>query len=778
MTPVTPPAGNFRFRMIGGSLQLQIDKPSDFAGVLDLDEAFWAMTAADTGALRFDRRFLDFVDSDHDGMIRSDEIKEALRFAMKYLKDLSGMADGSCELKISSIDPQAPGAAEVIDCAKLILKNLGRSGDDTLSDRDISDARSVTGFARRNGDGIISCENELSAPLQQLIRAVIASGRTTKDLSGGDGVSAADVESFEKTLQKRLELFELQANDPSIMIYGQETAGCYQLFQECESLISGYFLNSAAGEFLHSDPERSVKREFAADLMVPQNVREALSGAALAIPQGKGVLDLSRPLNPLYAGKLQQLSATPALAGFLEGTILTEVNFQKAKAALVPFGNWQLAISEKDGLENLNEAQLRELAALPIEELKSLIQDDLSLAPVVSAGETLLKLSLYQRYMKDLLNNFTSLSELFNPRRPSRLQMGKLVMDGRHFTLTVKVKNPADHKRIIKTSNICVIYVEISRQNGPKTEKELLACAVTSGTMRSLFVGKHGVFFDTDNVIYDAVIKDIAEQPVSIGEAFKAPFYQFADFISKQTERIFNTRNAAMQKTLTDEMNKSQMAKVPQLPAANAPAAPAPAAAGIPGHGMGNLPMLLMGGGIGIAALGSSIAFIANSLQNVSLKTVLAVLLGIVVIFGGPSVVIALIKLFRRDLSRFLESCGCAVNRPMRMSRKMGLIFTFVPKRPKGEISLIDPVNIFRPIEKINRGKKIILWIVILVLGLFCGLGAAYFHVRSLEKSLAEEKKSENITPDTGNDKSEGKIREELPKAVDDQNNNHQNDSK
>jgi hypothetical protein len=193
--------------------------------------------------------------------------------------------------------------------------------------------------------------------------------------------------------------------------------------------------------------------------------------------------------------------------------------------------------------------------------------------------------------------------------------MGKLVMDGRHFTLVVKVKNPAEHKRIIKSSNICVIYLEITRTaEDKKIVKEQLAAAVTDGTMRSLFIGKHGVFFDSDGVIYDAVIRDMVEQPVSIGEAFKAPFFQFADFLSKQTEKIFNTRNAEMQKNLSTELNK---AAVPVKPAAKPAAVPA---------ANSSMPMLLMGGGIGVAALGSSIAFIAKSLQNVSFSTVLAVL--------------------------------------------------------------------------------------------------------------------------------------------------------
>ena len=154
--------------------------------------------------------------------------------------------------------------------------------------------------------------------------------------------------------------------------------------------------------------------------------------------------------------------------------------------------------------------------------------------------------------------------------------------------------------------------------------------------------------------------------------------------------------------------------------------------------------MLLMGGGIGLAALGSSIAFIAKSLQNVSFGTVMAVLAGIIVIFGGPSVIIALIRIFNRNLSRFLESCGCAVNRPMRMNWRMGRIFTFVPKRPAGKITMVDPVDIFTPVKK-HTARKIIWAIVIILAGAVCGILLADRYLQCLQKQINRNNKVQNI---------------------------------
>ena len=735
MIPVHAPKGDFRFRIIGGGLQLRVSSAGDLANILTLDEALWAVTSMDIDALRFDRRFLEFIDCDHDNKIRSDEVRKAVQFVLDYFRDLSAVVEGRAELSPDVINPDAPGGVEAVECAGLIMKNLNLPENSGITIQNILDSRSIASFTQRNGDGVISCESSLSAGLANLINTVIASGRKTVDSSGADGVSLTDLEGFQAALSRKLALLDKKNNDPAIMIYGEKTAEAFALFKECEVLIESYFLSTDAGMFLAADPARPVKKEVSADLMVSENVRNLLAGAAVAVPADDGVLNFDSPLNPLYADKLLRLADSCALQGFLDGRMLKKADYLRAKAAFAAFAGWQSEMAVADGLEKFSEAELRELNSnAPFDELKELIASDLSFAPVVSAGETLLKMAYFQQYLMEFLNNFVSLPDLFNLKKVSRLQMGKLIMDGRHFTLTVKVKNPAEHKRIIKSSNICVIYVEISRlSQDKKLSGELIAAAVTGGTMRSFFIGKHGVFFDSDGQIYDAVIRDIVEQPVSIGEAFKAPFFLFADFLSKQTEKIFNSRNAEMQKNLTTELNKAAP------PAATAKPAAKPAAAPAAGS---SLPMLLMGGGIGVAALGSSIAFIAKSLQNVSLTTVLAVLGGIIVIFGGPSVINALIKIFRRDLSRFLESCGCAVNRPMRMTRKMGGIFTFNPPRPKGEVTLTDLVDELVPREKVSKTFKAVIRIIIVLLILG---GGAFTYWKYFRKDAAVPVKVEKV---------------------------------
>ena len=74
------PASVSRFVRIGGSYQPIIKSSADFGPLLELDDALWEVTSLSTSALRTDKRFLDFLDSDKNQLIRTDEVRTALKF--------------------------------------------------------------------------------------------------------------------------------------------------------------------------------------------------------------------------------------------------------------------------------------------------------------------------------------------------------------------------------------------------------------------------------------------------------------------------------------------------------------------------------------------------------------------------------------------------------------------------------------------------------------------------------------------------------------------------
>jgi len=92
---------------------------------------------------------------------------------------------------------------------------------------------------------------------------------------------------------------------------------------------------------------------------------------------------------------------------------------------------------------------------------------------------------------------------------------------------------------------------------------------------------------------------------------------------------------------------------------------------------------ILLGGGIAIAALGSSFAYITKALSQVKPTHILLALAGMVVIILLPSIIAGFIKIGKRDMSVILEASGWAVNVHMKLSAILGRIFTHTPRLPK-----------------------------------------------------------------------------------------------
>ena len=433
--------------------------------------------------------------------------------------------------------------------------------------------------------------------------------------------------------------------------------------------IDNYFLNSETLEFFSVEPDRVAKKDLAADVRAPHEVKAMLEKSVLALPRADRTLDLNDKLNPLLRAGIEAFFAMEEGKALLADNKLTAQEWQNFKKRIAPYDAWckakpafapTYAAVEKSLLQGADSDETMSL-------LRNACFEDFNAGAALAGIDMLHKLILYQCYLKELLNNFVSLAELFDLKAASPLQAGKLIMDGRHFTLAVPVLDLAEHKRIVTESNICVLYVDLySTAAGVVPPWKTLAVAVSSGNKRNLFVGKRGLFFTAQGDVFDAKVTSFVEQPVSISEALRNPFYRFGTFVGDQINKFLNTKSAGAQKELGGQLSTGKLPPVPQSSGSNAS-------------------MLLMSGGIGIAALGSSIAFITKQLQHVSIWDILSMLLGILLIFGGPVVIISLVKLYCRDLSRFLEATGCAVNRRMRMSRKMGKIFTFLPPMPEGK---------------------------------------------------------------------------------------------
>lgn len=708
-----------RFRLLGGSRQMLIQTGDDMRRVAQLDVAHWAMTGTQTDSMIGDPEFLAYMDADKSGRIRCDEVKTVLTWMLGLLKDLSGAETGSDVLKISAIDQKNPDGAALCNAIHIALENIGLADKEEISFSQINDHTKIVSAALQNGDGIIPPEPvEAIDPLAaDCIRSVMALIGKHKDLSGAEGLNKDDLDSFEKQAARFLAWrAEYNADPEKFLPFGDQTKAIFDAFSAIREKTDAFFRSAATISFGESKLATAANTY---DPLDPESVKNFLEKSPIANPALGQTLTAGENINPLWRSKVDAFFNVLGSGA----TSLTAAEWDALKNKLEPYGTW-IAKKNTAIFDAFDQEKLKAYAEKNVYGvIRDLIASDVAVSEDLTRCQTVRKLIILQKYMRGFLNNFVSLHDLFDPLKKSMIQVGHLVMDGRIFSLCTLVPNLAEHKKIVMESDICVMYVDITRGVGADKKAMKLAVAVTSGHVRNLFVGKSGVFFTDDGLAWDAKVFDFVKQPASISEAMREPFYKFAEFLQKQADKFFATKSKAYE---TNVANAIQTNAAPK---------PSPAAQQTPAVSGS---MMLMGGGIGIAAIGSAFAFMAKSLQGISAWTVVWVFLGIMLIFGGPIIAVSLVKLFSRNLSRFFEANGYALNMKMRLSLKMGRVFTFTPKLPLNIRLFAEQLHLLIPGgEEESRAKKAKFWTWLLVLLLLAaGVYFSYPYLAALFRKI------------------------------------------
>ncbi len=659
-----------RFQRLGGTCQLAIAGEKDFANIPELKDPLWAMTSAKTEAFLCDKDFLACLDADANGRIRVDEVKRQVKWQLSLLKDLSRTMKGSDVLDLNAINRETPEGEEIYQTCVIALANHGLADAKEISLSQISDQKKIISDALQNGDGVIPPGAVSDKDAAEWITKIMSMIGKKKDLSGQEGISEEELGAFETQAKARVAWLEqCEKENAKIMPFGDKTDSIFAAYSELAERLDAFFRCCEALSLSEETADKRLAVQNTLDPMDAASVENFLAKAPIASVNTGCELDLNKVRHPLW--RVRILNFFRSIPDAPENIIPLEY-WRSLKEKLAPCGAWKSAKPETK-IEACSADELRKvLAGGTIPYIRDLIAKDKVVEKNLNLCGTVRKLILYQKNMLEFVNNFVSLDRMFDSQATSMIQAGKLVMDGRYFSLCTILQNPAEHKKISQDSNVCVMYLDLVNGKGAAEKKMKVAVAVTSGSMRHLFIGKSGVFYTGDGEIWDAKIFDFIQQPVSISEALKMPFYKFADFLQKQADKFFTSRSKQFEDTVAKDI-QAQSA----LPTAQTQAKPAPQQT--PAFSGS---MVLMGGGVGIAAIGSAFAFMAKSIQGISIGTVLAVFLSILLIFGGPIVIISLNKLFHRNLSIFLEANGFALNGQMRLSLRMGRFFTYSPPFP------------------------------------------------------------------------------------------------
>jgi hypothetical protein len=679
----------------GRTYQLRIQDAEDLDAVLELDDSLWVATSAPISALSCDPTFLDLVDVDDNGRIRADEIRLAIRWLLKRLRDRSHLAERTDTVQLAWLEDSSGGGRKLCATAAYVLEKLGVESRESIGIAQLSAFRESLRKNPVNGDGVIPPEASSGEEAWKFIEDVARCVGSQEDMAGGTGVTADGLDEFIEQAEALLEwhaegaLAEGQSAS-DVMPLGERTPGAWGAVAAVREKVDGYFARCRLMQFdprsarlvgVHaheSDPEA---------LQSGQAIDDALRRAALAEPNSDGILHLDGPVNPLFAealSDLRELALEPALGR--EVRDLGQADWKSVVDLLAPHGDW-LVHKPAGGVESLGVEKLeRYLQGTCIPTVRGLLEADREVADRMDDAEELTRLLLYHRLLLPLANNFVSFPDLYDPERRALFEMGSLVIDGRWFNFAVKVEDQAEHSKLAKTSGMYVMYVDVVRAG--EEGSFVAAVPATAGTVGNLCAGKRGVFYDTRGRHYDARVVKIIENPISFREAMFAPFVRLGRFIGGKIEAISGSAEKELESQLgkaTDKVETGVQEAVRHAPDVAA-SAPQPAA-GQPVQTQGSAASrrdLLVGASVSLAALSSAFAFITKQLAGLSTTTLVVAVLVVLVVVFLPTAIVAGYRLRRRDLSALLEGCGWAINARMRLNAIQRAQFTHHEPYPEG----------------------------------------------------------------------------------------------
>ncbi len=687
-------SSTMRFNKYGRVCQLCVESHKDLAHVVDLNESHWMANSAPVDAFACDPVFLGHLDSDSNGRIRCDEVRRASAWLLDTFSDGRGVDAAEETLHLDRLNPDGRDARKIRAASARILANLGRPNDGALTLDEVRDTKRIFSAADANGDGIIPPSAAQDAAAAKFISDVIATVGGQTDAGGGIGVTAEGVDRFDREVNAYLSWHDrLENADESerakLMPVGARTPAAYAAWSAVQAKMDEYFrlcatvafdTESASAFRLYLKPE-----EVGTDLFA-----QKLEKAPVAPPDAEGVLDLHGPVNPAWRAPLAAL-VDETLAPLLGRTpeTLSRAEWRTVCETLSSHAAWQAAQPETQvsilGLERLREyrdPRYRDAVRL-------LIDADRAVAGEIQGVALVEKAILYQRWLIEFVNNFVNFSRLYEPEERALFEMGTLIMDARQFAFCTKIDNRAAHVKVAKNSSAFVLYIRLT--HGPVSSEHELAVAVTSGAKGNLYLGKHGIFIDRENRLWDATVVHMIENPISLYQAIKAPFRRVAELLQAQIEKFAGSGQASLEDKFSQ--GASAVSKSVQQTAQPQPV-PARAASG-------GIRDIMIGGSVAFAALGSSVMYIAKSVKDISWQTAVAVVSFLLLVVIVPVVVSAWVKLRRRDLGTLLEASGWAINRQMRLTRAMKGIFTRRPRLPQeARMQRLDRLKLYANVAR------------------------------------------------------------------------------
>ena len=174
---------------------------------------------------------------------------------------------------------------------------------------------------------------------------------------------------------------------------------------------------------------------------------------------------------------------------------------------------------------------------------------------------------------------------------------------------------------------------------------------MTVGDVGDLIVGKNAVYYDNSGLEWDAVITKIIDNPISVAQSFWSPYRRMAKTVENLINKSAADKDAKMMADATAKINAAPAA----LPADGAK----PAAA--PPFDIAKFAGIFAAIGMAVGMIGSALVSIFEGLNALPWWKLILVFVAIMLVISGPAMVLAWLKLRRRNIAPLLNANGIQI---------------------------------------------------------------------------------------------------------------------
>ncbi len=524
-----------------------------------------------------------------------------------------------------------------------------------------------------NGDGVITELLTDDEFIRSVIRDVMECIDSAPDRSGKPGISTEHIESFFDEVKAYANWQEAARTNSSILPLGREkTTAAAAAVSAIRTKVDDYFARCRLAAFdprisqMLNRKEEEYLEVAARDLSL--NANEVAGFPLAQVAAGKG-LPLAGSVNPAHSAALKTLQEAAVVPFLGQREYLTEADWLTLTERLAAYDAW-FASKQCPRIEKLGDARIVEiLESKGHERIDELITKDKALEAEAASIENVERLVRYNRDLFLICTNFVNFKDFYDGDDPAVFQCGTLYLDQRACRLCMRVQDPSKHALMAGLAGAYLAYADCTR---PGTgEKMHIVAAFTAGGSDNLMVGRNGLFYDRQGRDWDATITKIIDNPISIRQAFWAPYKKFVRMIEEQV-----AKRAATANNESTGMLSSAASSAASVDKTAAPAEPKKI-------DVGSVAAL----GVAVGALGAFLTAVvgyATGIFKLGPLAIAAAVLGVMLLISLPSVVLAYITLRKRNLGPILDANGWAVNANARINVAFGTTLTALAKLPAG----------------------------------------------------------------------------------------------